>query len=644
MAEHRASFLIPGMVLLSAFSLAIRIWAGARDLDEGRYWDEQYSFANVAALLDGSFHPANASYPGLSYLPEAAILAAVDGVQRIVGIPAWAIRSARIPSQEHFTPLAYFLCRLVQACFGTASLIALFCLARRHFTPAAGLAAALVMSAVPWHIRQSAIFKPDILLVLAAVLALDRSIRALRGLDYREFAWAGLWIGACAATKYNGVIVAVPLAAIAAAMALRTQGWVFYGKRLALAAAAALATFLVTNPFVVLDPAFVRHDLAATLIHYENLGDRAQASHWDLLANSVTSLLSESFHGPALGLLALGGLAAWLWRLVRLGQLSGSRENRAATRSVEILPLAVLASFPAVYVALYSAVTSGPSEHNWLPLVPVTSLAAADLGLRILARANSRLSPPLRPAAWGVAVGACVAWLTFASLSYARTLATPTTWTQAEDYLREALQPGLPDRIVYAEDSDEARLNLKEGKRTAALVFFAAAERPPDAALAEGDAEILTGGRQAHAARCRPGAGGQARPSRCVDFEPSLLRARGEALTAVVHPWRPVGDPSTLVPGGPRCSFRLAGEPSPTATHGSVEVLLGKDQAAAAPENLAAGGLALPLFPSGRAYGTRFFSTPRFPLPRGGGNRGAVEVRLRPPHCRPEEVVLLEWQ
>ncbi|HVT15040.1 MAG TPA: glycosyltransferase family 39 protein [Thermoanaerobaculia bacterium] len=642
MVENRRLLLTVALVLLSAYSLAIRIWAGARGLDDRRYWDEHYSLDNVAALLDGSPHPANAFYPGLSYLPEAALLAAVDGVQRATGLPALRIRSADVPSPHHFTPLAFFLCRLLQACFGTASLVVLYRLARRHFGAAVGLAAALIMSAMPWHIRQSAIFKPDILLVLATVLALDWSIRALRRLGYRDFAWAGTWIGACGATKYNGVAVAVPLTLVAAAAAGSSRRWGFYGKRLALAAGLAAAIFVATNPYALLDPAWVRRDFGVTMKNYEDKGGEIQTSHWDMPASAVTALLSQSSHGPALGVVALCGIAAWVWRLLPLAPISHrTRGNRgAAAASAEILPLAVLASFPLAYVAMYALITNNPSEHNWLPLAPVTSLAAADLLVRGARLARARLhSPPHFAGAWKIAAGAFVVYLSYTSFSYARTLATPTTWSLTEDYLREALQPRLADRVVYVEDSDEAGLVLGDGRRRTALAFFPAAEKPADGTLETGDAEVLVGGRQAHAARCRPGAEGGAALNRCADFAPTLLRSRGEALTVVLHPRKPVGEPSTLAPAGPRCAFRLAGALSPAALLGSLQVVVDKDQAAV-PESVDVGPLSLPLLPAGLAHGSRFFSSPRFPLRQLGP--ATVRVRQRP--CQLQEVLLLEWQ
>ncbi|HVT59405.1 MAG TPA: glycosyltransferase family 39 protein [Thermoanaerobaculia bacterium] len=640
--HSRARLVAMAMVLLCAYSLALRVWCGVRDLNASRYYDEGFSLRNVGNMLDtGSLRPANAYYPGLSYLPEAAVLAAVDGLRRATGLEALAIRSDEIDSRGHFTPLAYLLCRLFQALLGTASLIALFCLGRRHLTPAAGLAGAFIMSIVPWHIRQSSIFKPDILLVLTTILALDWSIRALRSLGHRDFAVAGLAIGACASAKYSGIAGALPLTAVALTLAASEKCWTFYGKRLALAGLAAAACFALTNPYALADPDLVRQDFGSTLVFYAGRGARAQASHLDMPANAVASLLSGSFLGLALGTLGLCGVAVWGFKL--LGRLGHSKEQ-AAARTDSTLPLAVLALFPLAYVFLYSAVTNYPSEHNWLPLVPVISLAAADLilgsgsavaALPALAALPARRRFPGRSA---ILAGALVVYGIYASFSYARTIATPPTWSLARDYLQAAMAPEVADRIVAAEDSDQAALDLRDGNRSAAVFFFDAAQPPAASSLEAADAEVHRGGRQAQSARCRPleqdRAGG-----RCLYFEPSLLGAHGEPLTAIVHLWKPLGDPVTLAPRGPRCSYRLPAPLPPGATLGSLQTLLPRGQATDPPSGRL-GRLSLPLVAAGRAHGSSLFSSARFPLQQ----LDQLTLDLLPRPCQAEEVRLLLWQ
>ena len=46
-------------------------------LTSGHYWDERYSVKNLRPILEGgTLEPANYYYQSLSYLPQAAVLAA----------------------------------------------------------------------------------------------------------------------------------------------------------------------------------------------------------------------------------------------------------------------------------------------------------------------------------------------------------------------------------------------------------------------------------------------------------------------------------------------------------------------------------------------------------------------------------------
>ena len=69
-----------------AWSLAMRIWLGSVELNKDRYWDEHYALRNISKLLkQGTLEPANGYQPSLSYLPQAAVVGAMDAVYRMTG-------------------------------------------------------------------------------------------------------------------------------------------------------------------------------------------------------------------------------------------------------------------------------------------------------------------------------------------------------------------------------------------------------------------------------------------------------------------------------------------------------------------------------------------------------------------------------
>ncbi len=163
------------LALLLVWAGGLRVWLAAPGLDRGRFWDERYGVENVCSLLlDGQLRPANGFHPGLSYLPHAALLAASAGLHRLSGSAVFAVFSG----SDDLSPTGYFLCRLLQVLAAILSLYLAYRIGRRLESPAAGLIAALLLAAVPWHLRQSVIFKPDSLLVAATLAAFAASLAA----------------------------------------------------------------------------------------------------------------------------------------------------------------------------------------------------------------------------------------------------------------------------------------------------------------------------------------------------------------------------------------------------------------------------------------------------------------------------------
>ncbi len=110
-----------------------------------------------------------------------------------------------------FTPTAYLLCRLLQAVFGTLSLLLVYAIGTRLGNNRLGLLAAFLLAVVPWHIRQSVIYKADMVLVLAVVLAFYLSLRAIERPTFATYAATGVAIGLAMASKFNGGPAAIPV-------------------------------------------------------------------------------------------------------------------------------------------------------------------------------------------------------------------------------------------------------------------------------------------------------------------------------------------------------------------------------------------------------------------------------------------------
>lgn len=542
---RRSSLLL---VLLLVWSAALRIWLITPAPNSSRFWDERYGIENIHALLVGhTLRPANGFHPGFSYLPHAALCAASEALHHLTGLPVFAVFSEAGP----MTPTGYLLCRFLQALAGTLSIYLTWRIGRRLFSPGAGLLGALFLAVVPWHLRQSVIFKPDIFLVATSLFAFDRGLAAAARPTWNRFLSAGSAVGLALAAKLNGGPIAFPL--LVAALSgggwknRRAWGW------LVLAGAAAVAVFLLLTPFLVLEPHLYLGDFSRTMRDYARKGARrGGGSHLHVLWHGVESLLSSSFHGPVIGALALLGIVLLTVRAFR---------HRPGESRLERLGPAMMVCYVLGYALLYSLTTLNISEHNWLPVVPFTALAAA----WVLVQGNAWLTtrvPVLRHRAAVASTGAVLA-AGAVLLAAPLTLSTyrsvvPTTRELAGRLLTERLQP-LPGRVVLSERSDDPS-RLLAGRNRAIVQNAKRLSAWSPGELDRADAVVFPAdrlnGEGSDFYRDRLAAPGV----ETVRIASAPFRARGSEMLVVLHPWKLMDGPVRipLAPQGSR-KARLAG-------------------------------------------------------------------------------------
>jgi|CXWL01.1.fsa_nt_gi hypothetical protein len=528
------------LLVLLAVSLALRLWLSLPNPGPTRFWDERFGAENVVAFLgQPSLTPANGYHPSLSYLPQALVLAGVEWVA-----PADApVVERPADGRPRLAATGYRLSRLLVVLYGVFSLWLLYRIGSLIFDPATGVLAGLLLAIVPWHLRQSAIFKPDMLLVATTLLALWASLLAVRRRTLGGWLAAGAAIGLALASKFNAAPAALPLAVGVALQtfapldgAHRPPGVPWARVRdLALAAGAALVVFLLIDPWMVTRHELFTGDFGQTVDHYEDEAGVARASHWSLPLHAIQSLLGRSFHGPWLGALALAALAVSLWPAARR---DWSPDRR--------LGWWMLVSYVVAYVALYSAATANPSPHNWLVLAPITALALA-WGLRT--------AIPALPAGWPrwLAVAAASVLIGERTVAFGRecyALAVPTTAEVAEAALRRDLEP-LAGRILLSEVDLQPQLaghavQARTMPTSGGLPLVVATEQltalPADEVeLADGlifPADRLTD--TAYAARILG--------RQTATITPAAFRRRGPALVVATRLLVAVGQPGFLTP------------------------------------------------------------------------------------------------
>lgn len=194
----------------------------------------------VRIMKTGDFHPHFFDYPGLYIYLQFLVACARFLAGAIGGL--WAGLD-QAPTAEF-----YLWGRAVTAALGTAT-IALVYAAGRRISPLAGLVSAALFAVQSLHIRESHFVLTDVPMTFFVALTWVLTLRACEQGSRRGFVWAGLAVGAAAATKYNGG-VATLLPAIG--LLLMPGPWLWRLQALLLSAAGAVVMFLLCAPYTVL--------------------------------------------------------------------------------------------------------------------------------------------------------------------------------------------------------------------------------------------------------------------------------------------------------------------------------------------------------------------------------------------------------
>lgn len=518
--RRRTVWILLGLLLVWGFGL--RLWYATPDLNSTRFWDERYGLENLEPLLkEGQLRPVHGFHPGFSYLPHGAVLKASDLLYRATGWETLAIFDTR----GGYTETTYMICRTLSVLFGTATLALLYLIGRRLGGQRLGLLAAFFLSVVPWHLRQSILFKADITLLFTIVLTFYLSLRAIDRPSFRSFATTGMAIGLALSSKFNAGPVAVPITV----GAFLRKG----PKRRAIllligAAVVSVLVFLALQPFILIDPEIYRRSMSTTSRIYEKVAARQGHGRLYLFWHLVITLLSNSFHGPVIGGLALVGLAT-------VGVLA----MRHRHHSKAALPWLMALSYVVAYTTLYALATPRPSPHNWLPISPFAALGAAwALLAGWLWLTSRRPTPRLRPlgkAALVLLVSA-LAWQA-SSFTYRETV--PTTGERVLEVLRARV--GRPDGRHVITEHDFGRLfHERHHRGRLAIETVSALSDLGPRILDLSDAEVFplsrlddAGAGSFYRRRLEPRAARQ-----IVAIESRLFHAWGPPLVALIHPWK----------------------------------------------------------------------------------------------------------
>ena len=600
----------PALAAVLLVNLALRMWDAGQGLNANRYFDEQFILKNVTALLKhGDFRPRHAFYLSLSYLPQAAVLAASQSLYRVTRYEPFSIYRH---TSDGYSPTAYWLCRMMSVVYGVLSLWLLFLIGRRVYSPEVGLLAAAIQAAFPRHLLSSVEIKPDILVILLVVLTLYWTLGAALRPSLARFLLVGFGVGLAVSTKYTGIAAAFPITAATVVNGRRDRrqwGW------LVLAGLTSVVTFVALNPFLGVVFRFI-----PKLVHgYAAKGVEEKSNHWVVFQRQVEFLIEH--HGPFVAAFVGLGVAWLLWRTAR-----PTPEDSAEQRLGTILVLSLLLG----HSALHSLGMTLFRGQNYLPVVPASSLVAAWAMVelwRTLARRVRWLAWRPVPAMLGIGIAG---WL-FAQqgrLVYVRV--TPTNFAVANQALLGKLEPFGLRHVVFEEGMGPFEIAGRPRRPLLTRVGRLADVDPLflDRADAEVFAQSRLDGPQAAFYRQRLA---RAPAPQVEVFTSQAFRSRGEPVVVVHHFWtldgppvdlrvrRPEGAPPYLVGRFPE-GFAQPGD--------TVSLLLWVPRDAAKMEiaglRIDPGDRPVPVFDTGRRLSRLFRLSPRFQLT-------GQEVRVRIP-------------
>ncbi len=442
-ASSRRGWLALAAILTGA--LALRLWGIAQGLPYAYNSDENAHFAPKAiGMFSNGLDPEYfANPPAFTYLLHVLYAVWFGG--------GAAARHALV---AHPTEV-FVLGRVAAALLGTLAVWLLYLVGTRLFGRAVGLLAAALEAVAFLPVFYSHLALNDVPTLAPLTLALLGAAGVLRKGRRRDYLMAGIGLGLGCATKYTAGIVVLPLLAAAACQYLdapHERARVALG--LALAGAAALASFLIANPYALLD----FNAFHAELNHQSQLSGEAQgklgAGHEGGVRYYLWSLTWGLGWLPALA--ALGG-AVTIWRKdKRLGWL--------------------LVPAPLVFLAFMGL--QGRYFGRWLlPIFPIVCLLAAYFTLQAVealaarSRGKSLRGRGLRTAIIAVAaVALCAQALVYTvhsdlvlSRADTRTLTREWMVTHIPAGTKIVAEPVSPD--VWASDIGHFNYATPDGTR-----------------------------------------------------------------------------------------------------------------------------------------------------------------------------------
>jgi 4-amino-4-deoxy-L-arabinose transferase-like glycosyltransferase len=366
-------------------SVAVRLVGIGWGLPYLYHPDEPNDLTRALTMLrESDLNPHWFHYGSLMFYLYGGLMAIVAGVRGLLGVgdglgaiegPQMIATASGITSD----PWALLVPRAMSVAMSVATVVVIFFIVRRLTgrTYAAGFGAGLFALA-PLAVSEGRLFTPNTLTALFTALAIGAAFRIYeRGLP-RDYVIAGAMVGLAAGSKYNAGFVFI---AIVTAHLLRSrQSGAIHARGILMSIYTALAAFLITTPFAVLDADEFLGDLGFELVHYSTGHDGRDGG---LLVYLSVLLVSFSL---ALVFIAFAYADRRLRPQVMISLVFGVGYVLFLSLFRTTFARNLLTALPAFCVVIALGASAAVDRHPrrllrwWIPAVSLASLAVAGAG------------------------------------------------------------------------------------------------------------------------------------------------------------------------------------------------------------------------------------------------------------------------
>ncbi len=217
--------------------------------------------------------------------------------------------------------------RAISTLCDLGTLLLIYGLGRRAYGRTAGLLAAGAYAFAVLPIQLSHFYAVDVVLTFCVVATVALAARRAEGGGWLAWIGAGIFAGLAVGSKFSAILIAVPLVVVAcyrAADGPTSRRILSAAGQLAVAGAVAALTFVVTNPFAVIELRAYASNVLAQNAMVSGLMDAPYTRQYigTLPYWYFVQQLSQWGLGWPLGLVAWGG---FVWALIRFGMRRAGR-------------------------------------------------------------------------------------------------------------------------------------------------------------------------------------------------------------------------------------------------------------------------------------------------------------------------------